>query len=607
MVKTAAEIWPDGPIGNPFEPYKPDIRDWGTWIEQIIAAFLGNGGLVYSTRASLFADLAHGANSSAWVIGDPNVAFNGVYMKIGASGSGSWVRIADLPYSFITAFDAGAGTPNAIQATTAVPVSESALIIANVFEANTGSPVTISFNGGSALTIKTNSGNDVVPGGLVANMRLLGVVSGSTFRLVNDQVSSAIVAAAEGFKNAAAASAAAAAASAAGVNLPSAVADTFLQQSNPVSGYVTRSPADMNEIISGIPTFTTTAVLAARNVPAFVKVVRVAAYAAVFDGGGHQRKRVDAQPAWGGIRSQDRFKSDGTTDATNGGWWDVDEALPNEAMFGAVTSATNAVRTAALQSLLSYCGAAIPKKKATIIRGHVLTAGLTVPDYVVVDMNTGPGAGSSGADSAILDKGFNGTMMTLGNGVRLNNPGLRGNSASWTGDGILINVGGDQIIDNPFIVDMKGACLNFSTGGSGVRFKMIGGFIQSSQAAGTNYAVVMPSTEATTTGFRHFFMVHTGGTPFVDFKNGNYTELDACVFDIVNYGTTTTGRTKITNCRIASASGTLIFGTEHSFMMNHCSGPVTLGSGSTFCKAIGNIIAGGGTVTNSGAASNQIV
>ncbi|PII38691.1 hypothetical protein T190_17060 [Sinorhizobium meliloti CCBAU 01290] len=29
----------------------------------------------------------------------------------------------------------------------------------------TASPVTVSFNGGSALTIKTNSGNDVAVGG----------------------------------------------------------------------------------------------------------------------------------------------------------------------------------------------------------------------------------------------------------------------------------------------------------------------------------------------------------------------------------------------------------------------------------------------------------
>lgn len=202
LMQTAAQIWRDFvtdgvPSSGRAKPKKSDIRAWGAWVEQIIAAFLGTGGLVYSSRSSLFADLAHAANSSAWVIGDATVPYNGVYMKVGGSGSGSWTRVSDLPFSFILAADTGAGTPNAIQATSSIPISGSALVIMNVFEGTTGSPVTVSFNGGPALTIKTNSGNNIAPGGLVAGMQLLGVVSGNTFRLVSDQVSSAIIALAE--------------------------------------------------------------------------------------------------------------------------------------------------------------------------------------------------------------------------------------------------------------------------------------------------------------------------------------------------------------------------------------------------------------------------
>lgn len=197
MVETANNIWADGPSAGPYEPDKRQIREWGTWVEGSITAFLASGGKVYATRAALYADLSQTANSMAWVISDPTAAYNGIYRKNGAANSGSWTRLGDLPYSFIVATDVGAGTPNAIQATTSIPVSQSALIILNVFEANTGSPVTVSFNGGSPLTVKTNSGNDVVAGGLIAGMQLLGVISGSTFRLVSDQVSSAIIAAAE--------------------------------------------------------------------------------------------------------------------------------------------------------------------------------------------------------------------------------------------------------------------------------------------------------------------------------------------------------------------------------------------------------------------------
>lgn len=211
MVELAATIFSDGPSSNPNQPMKPLIRDWGTWLEQVILAFTsGAGGILKTSRAALFADLAHAADTTAWVLGDPTVAYNGIYVKAGASGTGSWTRVSDLPFSFIIASDVGAGTPNAIQATTSIPVSGSALVWSNVFEANTASPVTISFNGGSALTIKTNSGNDVAVGGLTAGMIVLGIVSGSTFRLLNDQVSSAIVDAAEAAQAAAEAAQAAA-------------------------------------------------------------------------------------------------------------------------------------------------------------------------------------------------------------------------------------------------------------------------------------------------------------------------------------------------------------------------------------------------------------
>jgi hypothetical protein len=173
---------------------KSEARTWGAWLESIITAFTSNGGLIYSSLATLSADLAHGANSMAWVIGDATVANNGIYMKIGASGAGSWTRVADLPFSFIVATDAGDGTPNAIQATTVIPVSSSALIWMVVAVPNTDTVVTVSFNGGDPLEILTNSGNRPVVGGLVGGMVIMGIASGSIFRLVSDQASASILA-----------------------------------------------------------------------------------------------------------------------------------------------------------------------------------------------------------------------------------------------------------------------------------------------------------------------------------------------------------------------------------------------------------------------------
>lgn len=197
MVELATTIWADGPSSTPFEPPKPQIRAWGTWLEGIITAFTSNGGLIYSSKAFLDADLSRGSNAMAWVMGDPIAANNGIYVKAGLAGAGSWSRRGDLPFSFIVASNVGAGTANALQATTSIPVSGSALTWVNVTAVNTGSPVTISFNSGAVLTVKTNSGNDVVAGGLQPGMIVTGIVSGSTFRLLSDQASAAIVAAAE--------------------------------------------------------------------------------------------------------------------------------------------------------------------------------------------------------------------------------------------------------------------------------------------------------------------------------------------------------------------------------------------------------------------------
>lgn len=193
----AETVYADGPFGSPLQPAKSEIRALLAQYEAIMNAFTANGGLIYSTLAFLEANLNYPRNTMAWVVADAVVANNGIYRKLLDSGTGSWTRMADLPFSFIIASDVGAGTPNAIQATTSIPVSSSALVWMNIFEANTASPVTVSFNGGSALTIKTNSGNDVSAGGLTAGMIVMGIVSGSTFRLVSDQASAGIVAAAE--------------------------------------------------------------------------------------------------------------------------------------------------------------------------------------------------------------------------------------------------------------------------------------------------------------------------------------------------------------------------------------------------------------------------
>jgi hypothetical protein len=65
-----------------------------TELERAIGSLIGGvligNTVIYQTRAALFADLAHPANRLGIVYGDSNPAYNGIYAKVGASGTGSW-------------------------------------------------------------------------------------------------------------------------------------------------------------------------------------------------------------------------------------------------------------------------------------------------------------------------------------------------------------------------------------------------------------------------------------------------------------------------------------------------------------------------------------
>jgi hypothetical protein len=191
-----------------------DFQRWMAEVERFVKAYTSNGGLLYFDKASLDADLAHSPNTMAWVLGDSTVANNGIYFKSGASGLGFWTRKADIPYSFILLTDAGAGTANAIVATSSIPLPaapSAALLVMNVFEANTGD---VTINGKPLLT---NSGNQIVPGGITAGTFLAFLDTGTSFRLLSEQATAsfipameALVAAAEAAQVAAEAAAAAA-------------------------------------------------------------------------------------------------------------------------------------------------------------------------------------------------------------------------------------------------------------------------------------------------------------------------------------------------------------------------------------------------------------
>lgn len=291
--------------GDPRKVENHDAQVWATEVERMFSAWLASGGAIFATKAQADGSLAYPANTMAWVLGDATASNNGIYQKIGASGSGSWQRRGDLPYSYIKATNAGAGTANAIAATTPVPVPGAdggALIALNITDANTGAAV-VSFNGAAALTIVGVGGEPVSAGDLVVGMIVAGYKSGTEFRLITDTSSAANKAAAE-------AAQAKAEAAEAGAEAARDIA----------AGYASDAVSQGN-----VPIYATVAGMSELSVPAGISALRVNGYAAAGDGGRALYKRVDSEPTHAG-----KFQS------ADGAWWEIAEEVITPLMLGAI-------------------------------------------------------------------------------------------------------------------------------------------------------------------------------------------------------------------------------------------------------------------------------
>lgn len=85
---------------------KSEVRAIGPLIESSLGA-VGMGTLVsavYPTKAALDADLAHAADAVGLVYADGTDDNNDLYVKVGASGAGSWTR-TEVLHSFVSALD----------------------------------------------------------------------------------------------------------------------------------------------------------------------------------------------------------------------------------------------------------------------------------------------------------------------------------------------------------------------------------------------------------------------------------------------------------------------------------------------------------------------
>jgi len=184
-------------LGMPYDPNKkPDRLATVKAFELMDAKAMATsaGAIVRDTLADLGSVTNPPAHQMGWVTGDATAANNGIYENAGSPSAPNWLRRADLPYGLIHMINAGAGTADAIVATSALPLPVApgaALLTVNIVADNTGS---VTLNG---KPLRTNSGNEISAGGLTAGSIHAFLDLGDHFRLLSDQASAAIVAQAE--------------------------------------------------------------------------------------------------------------------------------------------------------------------------------------------------------------------------------------------------------------------------------------------------------------------------------------------------------------------------------------------------------------------------
>jgi hypothetical protein len=371
-VPVAADVWrkneiPTIPASGAHQPVKEEIVAWGTFMESLIGG--GAAGLAFATLGALNSDLVHAANTSAIVYGDATPANNGLYVKAGASGTGSWTRFGDLPNGIIRLTVTG-GTGNAIVATApetpSVPGNK--LYLLTPTAANT-TATTIVVNGAAAADIKNALGSSLAANSLTTGSPVLMCWQVDHYQIL--------------------------------ISVPvdaSGILTDAIAARDAASGYATAAAASASALGNQVHTYDTRALAIAATIPVGVATVKVTRYAA-----GCPLAVASYIP--GTIAGPGAFQEAG------GHYWELDLTgnVVKAAWFG-IKTATDS--TAAFQACFTALKALGYKLIEVDPGTYIITSQLDAVSTLTSVFTPGFKLRGAGQDVTIFDNRVSGTSLT---------------------------------------------------------------------------------------------------------------------------------------------------------------------------------------------------
>jgi hypothetical protein len=177
--------------------------------------------------------------------------------------------------------------------------------------------------------------------------------------------------------------------------------------------------------------------------------------------------------------------------------------------------------------------------------GYLLTAQLTFPNNTTVI--------GGGKHSCRLIHGYNGNFGVVNGGARLEGFYIDGAGASFTGRGLVFNVGeGKQTLRSLKVIDFADYCLDFAHEAAGSQF--LADDCECAQLIGASVgqeAVVIRGSLTAAANPRIFIGIQSQGKRFIDMGPCNNLFLIGCRVDGVKFDDNSRG-VSITACRIGS-------------------------------------------------------